>query len=131
MNVGELRKMLEQYPDEMEIITSWYSGDVTISEIISEDEWLVVSGVEKDGWVMHSHPTMSKEDKSREKRYLLVMEKPTIEDLEKILDEPEQQSDIPFRWYKSVDDLEYKLQFNSEKWEDIPFILEGHGIIEK
>jgi len=35
---------------------------------------------------------------------------------------------MEFRWYKSVDDNDYRLQhrkFNDEKWKDIPFVLEG------
>jgi hypothetical protein len=66
MNVAELKKMLEKYPDDMEIINSRYSD----YEIISEDDWSIISGVEKDGWVMSSHPTMSEENKRQEKQYL-------------------------------------------------------------
>lgn len=68
MNVGELKKMLEQYPNDMEIINGRYSD----YEIISTDEWSVVSGVEKDGWVMRSHPTMSEDNKQRERQYLYL-----------------------------------------------------------
>lgn len=66
MNVGELKKMLEKYPDEMEIL----NGRCSDYELISEDEWGVVKGVEKDGWVMRTHPTMSDENKAKEKEYL-------------------------------------------------------------
>lgn len=69
MNVGELKKMLEKYPDEMEIINDRYSD----YQIISEDEWVVMSGVDKDGWVMVSHPTMSEENKRKEKQYLRLL----------------------------------------------------------
>ena len=69
MNVGQLKRMLEQYPDEMEIINRRYSDYA----IISEGEWSVVSGVENDGWVMRSHPTMSKENKQKEKSYLYLI----------------------------------------------------------
>lgn len=69
MNVGQLKKMLEQYPDDMEILNVRYSD----YEIISEDEWSVVQGVEnKGGWVMRSHPTMSEENKRKEKPYLCL-----------------------------------------------------------
>lgn len=66
MNVGELRKMLEKYPDDMEVLNSRCSDYA----IISENEWSVVSGVDKNGWVMQSHPTMSEENKRQEKQYL-------------------------------------------------------------
>jgi hypothetical protein len=69
MNVGELKKMLEQHPDDMEILNGRYSD----YEIISEDEWSVVSGVANGGWVMRSHPTMSEENKRKEKQYLYLV----------------------------------------------------------
>ncbi len=68
MNVGQLKKMLEQYPDDMEILNGRYSDYA----IISENEWEVVQGVENDGWVMRSHPTMSEENKQKEKSYLYL-----------------------------------------------------------
>lgn len=68
MNVGELKKMLEKYPDDMEVLNGRYSD----YEIISEDEWSVVKGVDKDGWVMRSHPTMTEENKALEKEYLYL-----------------------------------------------------------
>lgn len=68
MNVGQLKKMLEQYSDEMEIINGRYSD----YQIISENEWSVVMGVDKNGWVMRSHPTMSQENKDNEKAYLYL-----------------------------------------------------------
>lgn len=68
MKVAELKKMLESYPDDMQILNGRYSD----YEIISEDDWSVVSGVDKDGWVMRSHPTMSKENKANEKEYLYL-----------------------------------------------------------
>ena len=68
MNVGELNKMLEKYPDDMEVLNGRYSD----YEIISEDEWSVVKGVDKDGWVMRSHPTMTEENKALEKEYLYL-----------------------------------------------------------
>lgn len=68
MKVIELRKMLEKYPDDMEILNGWYSDYA----LISADEWSVVTGVDKDGWVMRSHPTMSEENKAKEKEYLYL-----------------------------------------------------------
>lgn len=68
MNVGQLKKMLEQYPDDMEILNGRYSD----YEIVKEEEWSVVKAVQKDGWVMKSHPTMSEENKAQEKEYLYL-----------------------------------------------------------
>jgi len=70
MNVGELKKMLEKYPDHMEILNERYSDYSTIKE----HEWSVVKGVPQDGahWVMRSHSTMSEENKRKEKEYLLL-----------------------------------------------------------
>ncbi len=70
MNVGELKKMLEKFPDHMEILNERCSDYSTIKEY----EWSVVKGVPQDGahWVMRSHPTMSEENKRKEKEYLLL-----------------------------------------------------------
>lgn len=69
MNVGDLKKMLEQYPDEMEILNERCSD----YQLISESEWKVVKGVLNPGcWVMRSHPTMSEDNKSKEKEYLFL-----------------------------------------------------------
>lgn len=68
MTVGELKKMLEKYPDGMEILNGRYSD----YELISESEWSVVRAVPKDGWVMRSHPTMSDENKRMEREYLYL-----------------------------------------------------------
>ncbi len=66
MNVGELKKMLEQYPDDMEVIHTRCSD----YEIVEEKDWWVVMAVPKDWGVMRSHPTMSPENKALEKKYL-------------------------------------------------------------
>ncbi len=68
MTVGDLKRMLERYPDDMEIINGRYSD----YELISESEWSVVMGVPHGGWVMRSHPTMSEENKQKEKAYLYL-----------------------------------------------------------
>lgn len=68
MNVGELKALLAQYPDDMRIVNGRYSD----YEIISADEWRVVQGVEKGGWVMRSHPTMSAENKASEESFLYL-----------------------------------------------------------
>ena len=67
MNVGELKKMLTKYPDDMEVIHTRCSD----FEVVDESMWSVVKGVfNPGGWVMRSHPTMSQENKSKEKAYL-------------------------------------------------------------
>jgi hypothetical protein len=68
MNVGELKKMLEKYPDDMEILNGRYSD----YEVIQESEWYVVKAVPKDCYVMRSHSTMSEENKTLEKEYLYL-----------------------------------------------------------
>ena len=69
MNVGELKKMLKKYPNDMQIVNGRFSD----YGIILEDEWSVIQGVENvSGWVMRSHPTMSEENKKKEKSYLYL-----------------------------------------------------------
>lgn len=68
MNVGDLKEMLKQYPDDMEILNGRYSD----YSLIKEDEWSVVRGVKKEEWVMRSHPRMSDENKANEKEYLYL-----------------------------------------------------------
>lgn len=66
MNVGELKKLLTNYPDDMEIVNERYSD----YEIIAEEDWSIIKGVEKNDWIMRSHPTMSESNKQHEKVYL-------------------------------------------------------------
>ncbi len=66
MTVGELKKMLGKYPDDMEIVNSRCSD----YDIVEEAEWSVIQGVKQDQWIMRSHPTMSEENKKKEKSYL-------------------------------------------------------------
>lgn len=70
MNVGELKAMLNNYPDEMEILNGRYSDYC----IVEEHEWSVVKAVPKAScdYVMRSHPTMSDENKAKEKEYLYL-----------------------------------------------------------
>jgi len=68
MTVKDLKKMLEKYPDNMDIITERCSDYV----IVIESEWKVVKGVVEDCWVMRSHYTMSQENKKKEKELLLL-----------------------------------------------------------
>jgi len=67
MNVGELRTMLEQYPDDMEILNERHSD---YGRVLRSD-WSVVMAVpNSEFWVMRSHDTMSAENKALEKAYL-------------------------------------------------------------
>ena len=68
MTVGDLKKMLERYPDDMGILNGRYSDYA----LILESEWSVVKAVDQGGYVMSSHPTMSKENKAKEKDYLYL-----------------------------------------------------------
>jgi hypothetical protein len=66
MNVGELKKMLEQYPDDMEILNDRCSD----YDIVELEDWSVVKAVPNDFYYMRSHPTMSKENREKEREYL-------------------------------------------------------------
>jgi hypothetical protein len=68
MTVADLKKLLERYPDDMEILNGRYSDYA----LISEDEWSVVEAVPKGHYVMRSHPTMSPENKAAAKKYLYL-----------------------------------------------------------
>ena len=70
MNIGDLKKMVEKYPDDMEILNNRCSD----YQLISENEWSVIKGVPSQcgGWVMRSHPTMSEKNKKEEKEYLYL-----------------------------------------------------------
>jgi len=67
MNVKDLKRMLEKYPEDMEILNGRYSDYA----LIQEEEGYVVKAVPKNEWIMRSHPTMSDENKANEKEYLL------------------------------------------------------------
>ena len=67
MTVKELKTMLEKYPDDMEIINTRCSD----YDIVEEDDFSVVKAVNNGNfWLMRSHPTMSLENKLKEKEYL-------------------------------------------------------------
>ena len=68
MNVGELKKMLEKYPNDMEVIRYLYSD----FQFVSRDDWKIMKGVNKGTWVMRSHDSMSEENKRQEKQYLTL-----------------------------------------------------------
>jgi len=62
MTVGELKKMLEQYPDGMEVMHNMHSDYEAI-----EDCSIVKAVHNNSGWWMRSHSTMSEENKRKEK----------------------------------------------------------------
>lgn len=66
MTVGEIITMLKRYPVDMELLVDRCS-DYTA---IEEDEWSVVKAVPTAYGAMRSHPTMSDENKAKEKEYL-------------------------------------------------------------
>lgn len=66
MNVGELKQMLTQYPDDLDIVNERFSDWAIIQAV----DWSIVTGVDKNGWVMRSHPTMSEANQAKEKTYL-------------------------------------------------------------
>ena len=66
MNVGELKKIFEQYPEGMEPLVERWNDYAPVAAVS------VIRGVKKDGWVMRSHPTMSEENKAQEKEYLFL-----------------------------------------------------------
>lgn len=68
MNVGELKKMLEKYPDDMEVLNRRMSD----YDLVTEDDWSVIKAVPKDFYWMRSHPTMSEDNKAKEREYLLL-----------------------------------------------------------
>lgn len=68
MNVGELKKLLEQYPDDMEVIQEIYSD----YGMVGEGYFSVVKAVPKQAWIMRSHPTMSEENKLAAREYLCI-----------------------------------------------------------
>ena len=68
MNVGELKKILKHFPDEMEVVSDRYSDYM----ILDAAGVRTITGVSTNGWIMQSHPTMSEANKAREKTYLLL-----------------------------------------------------------
>ena len=68
MTVGELQKMLEGYPDDMEIVNRRCSD----WSVIDESEWSIIQGVEKGYYVMTAHRTMSDEEKAEMNDYLAL-----------------------------------------------------------
>ena len=68
MTILELKKRLNSYPNQMEVIIDRYSDYI----FLEEDELGVVKAVDKYGWLMRAHSTMSDENKAQSKAYLLL-----------------------------------------------------------
>lgn len=66
MNVGELRKFLESYPDDMPVIFKYCSD----YEVLTSEGIEVVTAVPQSGYVMRNHPTMSANNKAKAQRML-------------------------------------------------------------
>jgi hypothetical protein len=67
MNIGDLKKMLEKYPDDMEILNTRCSD----YDLVTEEDWSVVKAVQQGrSYWMKSHPTMSAENRAKEREYL-------------------------------------------------------------
>lgn len=67
MNVKELKTLLDKYPDDMEVLYSWFSD----YERMDADDIGIVIAVDQGGYWMRSHPTMSDDNKARQRAYLL------------------------------------------------------------
>lgn len=66
MNVGQLKKLLDNYCDEAEIVVEVYSDYGPLNEV------KVVEAVDQGQYIMRAHSSMSVEFKQRAKRYLLL-----------------------------------------------------------
>jgi len=67
MNVKELRELLSQHPDELEILFECFSDYTRLDA----EDIEIGQAVDKGDWLMRSHPTMSQENKDKENTYLL------------------------------------------------------------
>jgi hypothetical protein len=68
MNVGDLKKALEQYPDDMDILVEEHSDYIFLNHELCS----IIEAVDQSGYVMRAHPTMSEENKAKTKKYLLL-----------------------------------------------------------
>lgn len=68
MNVKELKELLQKFPDDMEIVYNCHSD---FSPYDSEPETTEL--VPQSGWYMSPHPTMSTENKSKLRTYLVLV----------------------------------------------------------
>lgn len=68
MNVKKLKELLNQYPDDMEIVVNRYSD----YQFLDDDCLSVTSLVDHGFYLMRSHPSMSEDNKAREKQCLYL-----------------------------------------------------------
>lgn len=68
MTVGDLKRLLQDLPDNMEILNTRYSD----YDYVYPSEWSVVEGVPEPSccWVTQAHHSMGPEKKARIKKYL-------------------------------------------------------------
>jgi hypothetical protein len=66
MNVGELKKKLEEFPDDMQVVVEQYS-DYNHAENVS-----VIKGAEQQTYIMQVYDHTDKKYKANEKEYLLI-----------------------------------------------------------
>ena len=67
MNVKELRELLATFPDDLEVLYCCCSD----YDRMEPEEIKVVEAVDQGGYWMRSHHTMSEDNQSRMKKYLL------------------------------------------------------------
>lgn len=68
MTVKELIEHLKTFDEELEVICERYSD----LQKTPKEDFFVQRAVDKDFYVMRSHPTMSEENKSLERDYLCI-----------------------------------------------------------
>ena len=69
MNVKELKEILKKLPEDMEVIQTRCSDYATMTK----DDFYLVKAVDSGGgWLMRSHPTMTDENKAKEKTYFHI-----------------------------------------------------------
>ena len=68
MIVKELIELLKQYPEDLEVIQTMFSDYVKFKE----DSFGTVNAVDKGGYIMRSHPSMSDANKLIAKEYLHI-----------------------------------------------------------
>jgi hypothetical protein len=69
MNIKDLKEIIKDLPDDMEVIQMVYSD---FHHLEKKEFTLVKAVATSNGWLMRSHPTMSDSTKKAEKTYLLI-----------------------------------------------------------
>jgi hypothetical protein len=68
MTVKELKEMLNDYPDDMDVLNTRCSD----YELVDIKDWSVVEALPKEFWYMRAHPTMKPEYQYEKKKCLLL-----------------------------------------------------------